>query len=54
MGVLCMPPMVGWVLLESSSVDAPHPPPSLRDLNSFLSLADTLVCAGGLGLSSDW
>lgn len=42
MGVLCMPPVVSWVLLESSGAGAP----CLRDVSSSLSLADPLSVLG--------
>lgn len=42
MGVLCMPPVVSWVLLESSGAGVP----CLRDVSSFLSLADPLSVLG--------
>lgn len=42
MGVLCMPPVVSWVLLESSGAGAP----CLRDVSSFLSLTNPLSVLG--------
>lgn len=42
MGVLCMLSVVGCVLLESSGAGAPR----LRDLSSFLPLADPLSVLG--------